>query len=31
MNVWDAPAHPGALVSLPTRVSGTSLEVRYVP
>ncbi len=30
MNVRDEPAHPGALVSLPARVNGGSLRVRYV-
>jgi hypothetical protein len=30
MNVWDEPAHPGTLVSLPARVNRHSVRVRYV-
>ena len=30
MNVWDEPAHPGILVSLPARISATSFRVSYV-
>ena len=31
MNVWDEPAHPGVLHSLPARVNSHSVRVDYVP